>query len=56
MGKIYKGIWGFIFKPSYIGGSGNPGIRMERWFSTILMYGGDKGGAGKRYASGVRRG
>ena len=55
IGKIYKGIRGFVFKPSHIRSSGGPGIRIERWFSTSLMHEDDKGGAGKRYASGIRR-
>ena len=56
MGKIYKRIWGFISRPSHIGGNGDPGIRTEGWFSASLMHGGDRGGGDKRCTSNIKRG
>ena len=56
MGKTYEGIWRLVFKASYIGSGGGLNIRIKKRFSTSLMYGGDRSGAGKRCASSIKRG
>ena len=43
MGKIYKGIGGYISRLTQIGGGGDPGIRSERRFNASLIRG-DYGG------------
>ena len=44
MGKIYKGIWGCVFKLSQVGDGGDSSIRMEGRSSASLIYRGDGGG------------
>ena len=56
IGKIYKGIWRFVSKISHISNSGNLSTKTEGRSSTSLMYGGDKGNAGRKYANKVKRG
>ena len=43
MGKIYEGVWGYIFRLNYIGNGDGSGIRREGWFNAYLIYGGNKG-------------
>ena len=56
MGKIYKGVKGYVLKLCYIGGGSGRGIKTKQRPSTSLSRGGNgggqyTGGGGGRYGS-----